>query len=415
MTVRILVGDARELVKSLENESIQTVITSPPYWGLRDYGTATWLGGDPDCTHAEKELRRGVNLAQSAASTRGGAKKIAEVGFLPYRSTCGKCGAERRDSQIGLEETPEDWAAALVGLFAEIRPKLKDDGTLWVNVGDAYATDGTRQGNKTGGESLEVRGSKGTVTGYRSVPAGLKSKDLIGLPWLLAFAMRADGWYLRQEIIWEKPNPMPESVRDRPTKSHEQVFLFSKSPRYYYDADAITEPVSESTHLRVSQKVADQVGSVRANGGTRAERPMKAVVRSPKSSGSDQDRVRNNERFAQSVVLPVLRRNKRTVWKVATMPFKGAHFATFPPKLIEPCILAGSRPGDTILDPFGGAGTTALVGDRHGRDVVLCELNAAYAELAKTRLALPRHPEPRRRSSPRPDQHTLNLTGAAPE
>lgn len=269
----IFVGDCRESLKTLIDHRIkaQMCVTSPPYYGLRDYG------------HGD---------------------------------------------QIGREETPEKYINALVGIFRLVRDALADDGTLWVNIGDSYAQSGT---------------------------AECKTKDLIGIPWMLAFALRADGWYLRQDIIWSKPNPMPESVRDRCTKSHEYIFMLSKSPKYFYDADAIKTPAQD--------------WGGRHRGGGKYHNPGSGLSVHTGLTAS----------YATA--------NKRSVWAVATLPFKGAHFATFPPDLIKPCILAGSRTNDMVLDPFGGSGTTAGVALFYGRNTILCELNNNYVTLIPDRIA----------------------------
>ena len=264
-------------------------------------------------------------------------------------------------AEIGLEQTPEEYIAAMVEVFRCVRDVLADDGTLWLNIGDSYAGGGG--GNYSAGT---LNNSGQNITNVRNRPAwlsqaGLKPKDLIGIPWMLAFALRADGWYLRQDIIWSKPNPMPESVRDRCTKAHEYIFLLSKSERYFFDSEAVMEPVASSTIERLSQPtLPQQEGSTRVPGKTNGN--MKAVGRTDK-------------------------RNRRSVWTVATRPYKGAHFATFPPALIEPCILAGSRPGDIVLDPFMGSGTTASVALQHGRQYLGCELNPAYQPLQDARIA----------------------------
>ena len=264
-------------------------------------------------------------------------------------------------AELGLEQTPEEYIAAMVEVFRCVRDVLADDGTLWLNIGDSYAGGGG--GNYSAGT---LNNSGQNITNVRNRPAwlsqaGLKPKDLIGIPWMLAFALRADGWFLRQDIIWHKPNQMPESVRDRCTKAHEYVFLLSKSERYFYDHEASMEPVAASTVERLSQPTLhQQEGSARVPGKTNGN--MKAVGRTDK-------------------------RNRRSVWTVATRPYKGAHFATFPPALIEPCILAGSRPGDIVLDPFMGSGTTASVALQHGRQYLGCELNPAYQPLQEARIA----------------------------
>ena len=266
------------------------------------------------------------------------------------------------DGQIGLETTPDSFVAALVEVFREVRRVLRDDGTLWLNLGDSYArTGGT---DRKVSETAKVGSTRNTLVqmGDRTskTPTGLKSKDLIGIPWRVAFALQADGWYLRQDIIWHKPNPMPESVTDRCTKAHEYLFLLSKAERYYFDAEAVKEPLAESSLSRLSQNIAGQVGTTRhirkTNGNFKAQGNTETGLR-----------------------------NKRSVWTVTTKGYKGAHFATFPPALIEPCILAGSKPGDVVLDPFGGSGTTALVARSHGRRSIYIDLNPEYAALAVDR------------------------------
>lgn len=328
----IHVGDCLQELQTLPDESVHCCITSPPYFGLRDYGMA---------------------------------------------------------GQIGLEQTPTEFVARLVEVFREVRRVLRDDGTLWVNMGDSYASiaGGYAPEGSAGKHDIVSRNTRGAVRrGHRRNPAeGLKQKDLMGIPWRLAFALQDDGWYLRQDIIWHKPNPMPESVRDRCTKAHEYLFLLTKSDRYYFDQDAILEPCSPNTHARLSQAVQDQIGSARANGGIRADRPMRAVGR--KFDPGEAARNKNNASFDAAMAIMPDKRNKRSVWTVSTRSFKGAHFATFPPDLIRPCVLAGAPRGGLVLDPFGGAGTTALVAMQEGRRSVLLELNPEYASIAHHRLA----------------------------
>ena len=295
-------------------------------------------------------------------------------------------------AEIGLEPTPDEFVAKLVTVFREVRRVLRDDGTLWLNLGDSYAG---YHGNKNATYNDAPSNKGGYFENQRKTlvnHCGIKNKDLIGIPWRVAFALQADGWYLRQDIIWHKPNPMPESVRDRCTKSHEYVFLLSKSERYHYDADAISEPFADSSLERLRQDIASQRGRDRVPGKTNG--PMKAVGninagRSSYKAGSassmnDGEHVRKSD-----AGLPVREagRNKRSVWTVTTRPYKGAHFATFPPALIEPCILAGSRPGDVVLDPFMGSGTTAAVAIQHGRQFLGCELNSDYWPLQCERIA----------------------------
>jgi len=314
----IHIGDCLTSLRAMPDQSMQTCVTSPPYFGLRDYGM---------------------------------------------------------DGQIGLEATPDAFVARLVEVFREVRRVLRDDGTLWLNLGDSYSRSPKKGGSGPGGknehrwgygEANSARvGSSDGLTGRGDRPGsrsgGLGEKQLLGIPWRVAFALQADGWYLRQDIIWHKPNPMPESVTDRCTKAHEYVFLLSKSPRYYFDADAIKEPVADASAARLAQpNLKSQAGSTRVPGKTNGT--MKAVG--------------NSET-----------RNRRSVWTVTTKPFVGAHFATFPPDLIEPCILAGSPRGGVVLDPFGGSGTTAGVAIKHGRRAVLCELNPEYAAMMPARIA----------------------------
>jgi DNA modification methylase len=282
-------GDCRDTMRRWAMLGIQarTCVTSPPYFGLRDY---------------------------------------------------------KVKGQIGLEQTPEQYIAAMVDVFRCVRDVLADDGTLWLNIGDSYARQAGDDSKKdprsinTGYASVVAGGA--AKKGNNRPPDGLKPKDLIGIPWMLAFALRADGWYLRQDIIWHKPNPMPESVRDRCTKAHEYVFLLSKSEKYFFDSEAMKEPAVQA-----------------------------------KSGGEG------------GTAYGYTHRNRRSVWTVATKPYKGAHFATFPTALIEPCILSGSRPNDIVLDPFMGSGTTAQVAMQHGRQYIGCELNPEYGPLQQERIA----------------------------
>ena len=272
MSIKILQGNCLETLSSLEEKSVNTCVTSPPYWGLRDYGT---------------------------------------------------------DDQLGQEETPEKFVENLVNVFREVRRVLRDDGTVWLNIGDSYCGTGHK------GDTKDMYFSQGSARNGQSVALnnkieGLKSKDLVGIPWRVAFALQADGWYLRQDIIWHKPNPMPEPVKDRCTKSHEYIFLLSKSPKYYYDYEAIKTKASDAADYDTS--------------------------------------------------------NKRSVWSIPVASYSEAHFATYPPELIKPCILAGCPEGGTVLDPFGGSGTTAQVASNLNRNAILCELNPEYVDIAKGRL-----------------------------
>ena len=302
---KILVGDVRTRLTEIPDDSIQSCITSPPYWGLRDYG---------------------------------------------------------QDGQIGLEQTPDDYVAKMVDVFREVRRVLKDDGTLWLNLGDSYSGSGKGPAGNLGAKHNErhLEHKHSAI-----VPDGLKPKDLVGIPWRVAFALQADGWWLRQDIIWHKPNPMPESVTDRCTKSHEYLFLLTKSARYHFDNKAIKEPVSESSLKR-------------AEYGWDCDRPSTKNA----SMGGQGIHV---EKMGSRFVNPE-GRNKRSVWTIPTKPFKGAHFAVMPEALVEPCILATSRPDDTILDPFTGSGTVAVVALRHGRNFIGTELNPEYANIAQQRI-----------------------------
>lgn len=307
-------------------------VTSPPYWGLRDYGMA---------------------------------------------------------GQYGLEATPEEYIKNQVEVFREVRRTLRDDGTLWVNIGDSYAHNGAAYGNAkstlTGRKHADVMGkAKRFVKGG----CGLKPKDLVGIPWMLAFALRADGWYLRKDIIWSKPNPMPESVTDRPTSSHEYIFLLSKSERYYYDAAAIRELPAPSSLKRWKQNIEQQVGSDRVPGKTNGT--MKAVggPRKDKQRGHSQRHAGFNERWDKMTTAEQMAygANKRSVWSIPTRPFKDAHFATFPEELPATCIKAGCPEGGVVLDPYMGAGTTGLVARKLQRNFVGFELNPDYIDIAEARL-----------------------------
>jgi DNA modification methylase len=294
----IIVGDVRTALSSIPDGSVQTCITSPPYWGLRDYGN---------------------------------------------------------DGQLGLESTPDEYVASMVAVFAEVWRVLADDGTLWLNLGDSYSGSGKGPAGNIGAKHDE-RNMEHVHSAI--IPEGLKAKDLVGIPWRVAFALQADGWYLRQDIIWQKPNPMPESVKDRCTKAHEYVFLLTKSARYYFDNQAIKETAASKPHA--PGNTADKNGGHLRN-----------------DFGTDQ---------MKKVWAADGLRNRRSVWTVTTKPFKGAHFAVMPEALVEPCVLAGSKVGDLVLDPFAGSGTVGVVALRHGRNFVGTELNTDYAEIARQRI-----------------------------
>ena len=286
--------------------------------------------------------------------------------------------------QLGLEATPELYVAKMVEVFREVKRVLKADGTLWLNLGDSYA--GSGRGNNPNGKQGTNKGTSFDPEYSGVVPSGLKHKDLVGIPWRVAFALQADGWYLRSDIIWHKPNPMPESVTDRPTKAHEYVFLLSKSERYYYDAEAIQEPSLLHEHGRTDMAMkgirtgAAYVGQGLQDNSVKQKKTDKQSGHGRRHAGFN-DRWDAMEQAEQCSGM----RNKRTVWTVATSPYAEAHFATFPPKLIEPCILAGCPSGGLVLDPFAGSGTTIQVAQQLGRQGVGIELNPAYITLAEAR------------------------------
>jgi DNA modification methylase len=312
--VRLYHGDNLDVLRTLPDKSVHMCATSPPFYGLRDYGTGEWEGGQPGCDH--RKIERGA----SAKSGLNGslAYKSGEV-YTPFGHECGKCGARRVDKQIGLEETPDQWVENLVRVFREVRRVLRDDGTLWVEIGDSYTSVG---GGPPGGDIQN--GNIGSHSLERLRRPG-KAKDLVGQPWLLAFALRADGWWLRSEIIWARPNPMPESVTDRPTKSHSTVFLLSKSPRYFYDADAIREPFAQTLANGAPNPRAQYPGGLYPNekGGNRRDAP------------DDVRTLKLDQAEAPSGA------NARSVWTIPTQPTPFAHFATWPEALCRRMILAG--------------------------------------------------------------------------
>ena len=322
----IIEGDCIKGMATLPDGCVHTCVTSPPYWGLRDYG---------------------------------------------------------HDDQIGAEKTPEAYVENMVEVFREVRRILRDDGTVWLNLGDSYARNGGGVESRMNSIDKMGVGQKatylaGAMQTVNKVPFGLKSKDLVGIPWRVAFALQADGWYLRQDIIWHKPNPMPEAVTDRCTKAHEYIFLLSKSQKYYYDSDAIKEPLADASHGRADRKrrLIERTGM-----GTLGKQVECGVEQSHGYAGLALGR---NGKTGYS---DDGKRNKRSVWTITTKPFRGAHFATFPPDLIEPCVLAGCPEGGTVLDPFTGSGTTCVVALNHNRRFVGTELNPDYIKIATNRIA----------------------------
>lgn len=371
--ITILQGDCIEQMKTMPEKSVQCVVTSPPYWGLRDYGTATWEGGSQECDH--KQGRPGAGRADGIVDERSQRNRDG-VGSMG--GDCKKCGAIRIDKQIGLEPTPREFVEKMVAVFAEVWRVLKDDGVIWVNLGDSYAANRTYQVPSTKG-GVKHGPAQGCEGNGSTVPEGLKPKDLVGIPWRVAFALQEAGWYLRSDIIWSKPNPMPESVTDRPTKAHEYIFLLSKNERYFYDADAIKEPVNGGAHARTPGNKGHKHTSAYEDGDERHRTKAGLVDYAAKV------RAKNNTSFNDAMAVMPDVRNKRSVWTVPSAPYKEAHFATYPPDLIKPCILAGSRPGDMILDPFGGSGCTGMVANELGRDCTLIELNPEYVKLIERR------------------------------
>ena len=429
---KIVFGDNRITMKQLIDEGVkvQMCVTSPPYYGLRDYGTGTWEGGDPNCSH-KRDSKTSDKCITGHVNLEGA------VGDGIYKDVCPRCNAKRKDLQIGLEQTPEDYIREMVNVFRLVKDLLTDDGVIWVNIGDSYSSYkdcksiGQTLAKGTNREDAHVldKGSSPTRNTKMLKSQGLKNKDLIGIPWMLAFALRADGWYLRQDIIWHKPNPMPESVTDRCTKAHEYIFLLSKSDKYFFDNEAIKEPATTTDNTNRNR---------------------------------DESRLNNTPgrtRMAGLKTNHYITKNKRSVWTVTTKPYKGAHFATFPKDLIEPCIKAGTseighcpvcnarwkrikidtgerhnveiykgnavkdyedasvqNPSDTkrrvlesmskiykhewvptceckekpvadiVFDPFMGSGTTAQVALELGRQYLGCELNPNYEALQQERI-----------------------------
>lgn len=351
-TARVLCGDAVQMLRTMPAQSVHTCVTSPPYWALRDYGV---------------------------------------------------------EGQIGLEPTMGEFLARMVEVFREVHRVLRDDGTCWVNLGDTYTSNGGHADASVGDRRSAIGAGERPDHMQRDLrPRGSKPKDLVGIPWRVAFALQDDGWYLRQDIIWHKTNPMPESVKDRCTKGHEYIFLLSKRPNYYFDSTAMKEPVSGTAHARgsgVNPKAArfpsgwaqgnDPRGAVdfTAAKNRKVNGPNSRMVknRTPKANMPNPSvhnvRPKQNASFSAAISDLVETRNKRSVWSVATRPYQGAHFATFPPDLIRPCVLAGAPPGGIVLDPFGGSGTTGAVALEHGRNAVLIELNPDYVPLIEERLA----------------------------
>lgn len=381
-------ADARHL--PIAGKSISLVVTSPPFWQLRKYDIpdSIW-GGDPACVH---DWSASVEVSDVQMETISGKTRTSKAFYLaPSRtfngnhqkhSVCQFCQfCQAWKGQLGTEPTPQLFIEHCVMVFREVKRVLKDDGNLFVEIGDSYAN-GTNDPKSSRRDRAEIN-----ITNRRP-PAGLKPKDLVGIPWMLAFALRDDGWYLREEIIWHKPNVLPESVKDRCTRAHSTVFHFTKSLKYYFDHKAIQEKASADSHARYARGRSDN--HKYADGGPGNQSIAKSfeymATRNgvhPKSAPSGSG-IRSNDSFSAAVKDIVDMRNKRSVWSIPTEPFKGHHFATMPQALVEPCILAGCRDGDIVCDIFSGSGTVTRVAERHNRRWIGIDLG--YQDLQEKRL-----------------------------
>lgn len=416
--LQIHVGDCRDVLRGLPDESVHCVVTSPPYWNLRDYGTGLWEGGDESCDHLQPVSYKNSTLgASSGGRTEETHARSVGAQAVPYLDLCGKCGARRVDNQLGLESTPEEYVANMVDVFREVRRVLRHDGTCWLNLGDTYST-----GGKGISRTEKQASNKGSlIPGSNTPPPGLKPKELVGIPWRTALALQADGWWLRSDIIWAKNNPMPESVKDRPTKSHEYLFLLSKSAKYFYDHFAIMEPAEWA-------RWGDQTNSKHEGSESAASwiKPAtKAQLAKRGKQHPDRKETNGSGGFYDSSFESGFK-NSRSVWTINTEAYSAAHFATFPTELPTRCIKAGTSekgccpvcgapwvrvlteafdyvapkmvgwepgcprtcPGHvetpvpcTVMDPFGGSGTTGFVARELGRRSVLVELSTEYAQL----------------------------------
>lgn len=372
-------GDALTVLRTLPESSVNCCITSPPYWGLRDYGTAVWEGGQVDCDHSYNHGVQG-KTGQRADRTF--------TGQAIYKKICGKCGACRTDQQIGLEETPGEWVYKMVEVFREVRRVLRGDGTLWVNIGDSYCsgTGADRLPTTTKGGRIPASWSNRAQPQRIRAVSGLKAKDLCMMPARLAIALQEDGWWLRSDIIWAKPNPMPESVNDRPTKSHEYLYLLAKEEVYHYDSSAIRELATGHTPGTADWEQRKAAGEPMRHGLEGAAFHKAGNFKAPKLNGSHGTKGQdgNGMRMPDKWDNP-RGRNKRSVWTMATQPTPEAHFATFPLELPETCMRAGCPINGIVLDPSAGAGTTGLACLKNGRNFIGIELNPDYIEIAHNR------------------------------
>ena len=365
-------------LQKVPNESIDTIITSPPYWGLKDYGTVKWESGDDKCDH---------KMPRSTNRHRPGDKSATNKGSDPITwNVCGKCGAKRIDEQLGLEKTPEEYVSKMVEVFREVKRVLKKEGTLWLNLGDSYVSGKSRYSSNeqtiSGKNRGEPKQGKKPDMYYHPV---LKDKDLTGIPWRVAFALQADGWYLRQDIIWAKPNLMPESITDRCTKSHEYIFLLAKSLKYYFDNEAIKEKSVGYDPRMIDGFVPKSVNGKHSKDSQNATNRKRYK---PTEAGGGTSMINHSGYFkanGEPIGYPGTR-NKRDVWTITTSSYPDAHFATFPEDLIVPMVLAGCPKNGVVLDPFIGAGTVAVVARKLDRNYIGIELNPKYIEMAEARI-----------------------------
>jgi len=334
----------------IPNESVQCVVTSPPYWGLRDYGTAAWVGGDSTCNHY-RDNKISNQCLTGEKNVEGG------IGDAIYKDMCKKCGAKRIDQQLGLEKTPEEYVLEMVKVFREVKRVLKKDGTLWLNLGDTYSS------------SNESTIKSGNL---------IKPKDLVGIPWSVAFALRTDGWYLRSDIIYHKINPKPESVKDRPSQSYEHIFLLTKNAKYYFDYKSIQQEPSESYKKDkrlpgiLRQRFYKNSKYLKEEYGSKEFKNLNIPGQKPNTMHLLRAKGQKDQYYEKV--------NCKDVWSIKTNNFKGAHFATFPPEIPVRCIKAGTHKGDTVLDPFAGSGTTGEVALCLERNFIGIELNTRYVK-----------------------------------
>jgi len=362
MEWQIIQGGCKDVLATMQPGSVNCVVTSPPYFNQRDYQTGRWDGGnDPACAHKQPRTNAGV-----ISSTLSGSRRTTNHQQESYRDVCPLCGARRVDEQIGPENSPQEYIASIVEVFRLLRFALREDGVVWLNLGDSYAGSGGAGGDYAPGGRRE---GQPKYEGTARRDTGLKPKNLIGIPWRTALALQDDGWWLRSDVIWHKPNGMPESATDRPSQNHEYVFLLTRSPRYYFDMDAVAEPAAY-----------DGRQATLMNGSKKYDAAFLPEAESGEYHGRAHERWRKNE--AGEYV-----RNRRSVWSIPTRPYSGGHFATMPPELARLCVLSGCPRGGVVLDPFAGSGTTLAVAVAHGRKAIGIELSPKNVELVHRRLS----------------------------